>query len=233
MAESDPLGKSWKLWGGVLAFIAVLVVLGLIFVPRNTPAPEAAPTTASAPSIPVESSEQSTTPPKPLSGDCPALSTDTSFPNDPPATEWKRHPAGMLLPVSAEHGPAKQNGDFWRCFSHTPTGAVMAGIALTFDFSTGAIKDAAADSPARDKLFAEQQSASTSREFPAITAYRVMNSSDTRAAVEYLTKYGDKYAAMRTDLIWDQSKNDWRLDLSVTEPSWNLVNDPNSYTDFK
>ncbi|MGL3808121.1 hypothetical protein ACSYDW_18745 [Paeniglutamicibacter sp. R2-26] len=233
MAESDPLGRNWKLWGGILAFIAAVVVLGLIFVPRAAPVPEAAPPTTPAPTAPVESAQPTASPSRPRAGDCPALSTDTDFPNDAPATEWKRHPAGMLLPVSPEHGPAKQDGDFWRCFSHTPSGAVMAGITLMFDFSTGGVKDAAADSPARDDLFKEQQNATTNLEYPAITAYRVMNSSDAQASIEYLTKYGDQYAAMRTDLVWSPADNDWRLDLSVTEPDWNLVNDPSSYTDFK
>jgi len=41
----------------------------------------------------------------------------------------------MLLPVSAEHGPAKMDGDFWRCFSHTPSGAVFAGLTLLLDIS--------------------------------------------------------------------------------------------------
>src|SRR5699024_3597619 len=130
MAETDLLGRNWKLWGGILAFIVVIVIAGLIIFPRVNSEPETAPT-APAPSVPVETASPSSpsasaSASKPASGDCPALSTDTSFPNDAPATEWKRHPAGMLLPVSAEHGPAKMDGDFWRCFSHTPSGALYA-----------------------------------------------------------------------------------------------------------
>src|SRR5690606_14628241 len=121
----------------------------LIFFPRTPPQPEATPT-APVPSVPVETAPPSNSPSasasKPASGDCPALSTDTSFPNDAPATEWKRHPAGMLLPVSAEHGPAKMDGDFWRCFSHTPSGAIFAGLTLLLDISGAGVIDAAAKS---------------------------------------------------------------------------------------
>lgn len=235
MAETDPLGKNWKLWGGILAFIAAVVILGLIFFPRTPPQPETTPTEP-APSVPVETAPPSASPSasasKPASGDCPALSTDTSFPNDAPATEWKRHPAGMLLPVSAEHGPAKMDGEFWRCFSHTPTGAVLAGITLTIDFSVGGEIEAAADSARREESFKAQQAISEV-EFPAISAFRVMQSSNDSASVEYLAKHGEQYGAMRVDLVWSDKDHDWRLDISLADPTWKVVSDPSSYTDFK
>ncbi|MFF5794541.1 hypothetical protein ACFY5D_21065 [Paeniglutamicibacter sp. NPDC012692] len=233
MAESDPLGRNWKLWGGVLAFIAAVVVLGLIFVPRNVPAPEAAPATAPAASSPVESSQPTASPSQPLAGDCPALSTDTSFPNDAPATEWKRHPAGMLLPVSTEHGPAKQDGDFWRCFSHTPTGAVMAGIALSFDFSSGGSIDAAVDSPNRQNLFAEVSSIPASSDYPLVSGFRVMSSNKDSASIEYLAAEAGKHGAIRFSVLWDDKAGDWRLDLSAGMSEWKLVNDPSGFTDWK
>lgn len=236
MAETDPLGRNWKLWGGVLAFIAAVVIVGLIFFPRNTPQPEATPTDP-APSVPVDSASPSSSPSastsKPASGDCPALSTDNSFPNDAPATEWKRHPAGMLLPVNADHGPAKKDGDFWRCFSHTPSGAVMSGITLLFDFSSGGVLDAAADSPQRETLFEEWKNAETPAEFPLISGFRVMDSSDQTASIEYLAPVADQYAYTRVDVLWDEKANDWRLDLSNGEPAWDTTLDTSSYTDFK
>jgi hypothetical protein len=233
MAESDPLGSSWKLWGGILAFIAAVVVLGLIFVPRSIPAPEAAPTTAPAPSVPVESSQATASPSQPPSGDCPALSTDNSFPNDAPQTDWKRHPEGMLLPVSTEHGPAKQDGEFWRCFSQTPSGAVMAGITLMLDFSASGVKEAAADSPQRQPLLDEWQSASKPAEYPLISGFRVMNSTAKNASVEYVAPVDSQYAYTRIDVVWDESAHDWRLDLSGGEPAWDTTLDPSVYTDFK
>lgn len=236
MAETDPLGKNWKLWGGILAFIAAVVILGLIFFPRTPPQPEATPTTP-APSVPVETAPPSASPSasasKPASGDCPALSTDTSFPNDAPDTEWKRHPAGMLLPVSAEHGPAKMDGDFWRCFSHTPSGAVFAGLTLLLDISGAGIIDAAAESPQRDELFKQWMSLEQTSEYPVISGYRIMNSSDDAASVEYIGPAGNQYVSTRVDLLWDDKANDWRLDLSSGEPAWDVTTDPSSYTDLK
>lgn len=232
MAESDPLGKNWKLWGGILAFIAAVVVLGLIFVPRSSPAPEAAQTTAPAPSVPVESGQASPSPSQPLSGDCPALSTDTSFPNDAPATEWKRHPAGMLLPVSSGHGPAKRDGNFWRCFSHTPTGALYAGIALGFEFTAGGALEAAQDSPKRQEIFDRENSIEGSS-YPLIEGYRIMNSSDDSASIEYMATEAGQSGSLRIDLVWSEKDHDWRLDVSSGIADWKLVNDTSSFTDWK
>ncbi|MFK0085414.1 hypothetical protein [Glutamicibacter sp. NPDC090743] len=236
MAETDPLGKNWKLWGGVLAFIAAVVIVGLMFFPRTTPQPEANPTDP-APSVPVESASAPSSPSasasKPATGDCPALSTDNSFPNEAPASEWKRHPAGMLLPVNADHGPAKMDGDFWRCFSHTPTGAVLAGFTLVIDFSAGGEIDAAVESMNRQRLFEEQGSSTSNENFPPMLGFRVMNSSDDSAIVEYLSKTGEQYAAMSVNLAWSDKDHDWRLDLASSPPTWGEVSDPSSYTEFK
>ncbi|GAA1495383.1 hypothetical protein [Paeniglutamicibacter kerguelensis] len=230
--EQDPLGKSWKRWGGILALILAVVVLGIVLIPKptptleNTPMVQATDPAQAAPSTSAGSSAPST-------GDCPALSTDASFPNDPPATEWKRHPAGMLLPVSKEHGAAKQDGDFWRCFSHTPTGAVFAGATLSFEFSSAGVLEAAAESPQREAIFNAQKNASGSGEYPAITGYRVMNSSKEKASVEYLAPYGEQSFALRINVLWDKKSSDWRLDLSSGEPTTDVVTDTSAFTRWK
>lgn len=235
MAENDPLGRNWKLWGGILAFIVVIVIAGLVIFPRVNSESETAPT-APAPSVPVETaspSSPSASASTSASGDCPALSTDTSFPNDAPATEWKRHPVGMLLPVSAEHGPAKMDGEFWRCFSHTPSGAIFAGLTLLLDISGAGIIDAAAESPERDQLFEQWMALEQTSEYPVISGYRIMNSSDDAASVEYVGPAGSQYVSTRVDLLWDENANDWRLDLSSGEPAWDIATDPSAYTDLK
>lgn len=230
--ERDPLGRNWKLWGGILAFILAIVVLGIVLVPKPT-------TTAQGIPSPPATAPSHTTPPAspataaPSTGDCPALSTDTTFPHDSPATEWKRHPAGMLLPVSTAHGPAKQEGDFWRCFSHTPTGAVFAAITLLFDFSSAGVIDAAAASAQRDDFFAEWKESDPVNEYPLISAFRVANSSETKASIEYIAPLDTRYASIRIDVVWDAESSDWRLDLTNGEPDWSMVSDPTGYTNFK
>lgn len=235
MADSDPLGRSWKLWGGILAFIVVVVIAGLVFFPRNNPQPEATPPQPTA-SVPVQSPTPSTSPSasasKPDTGDCPALSTDNSFPNDAPDTEWKRHPAGMLLPVNADHGPAKMDGEFWRCFSHTPTGALYAGMSLGFGFTAGGALEAAQDSPNRQEIFDRENSIEGSN-YPLIEGYRIMNSSDEFASIEYLATEAGQSGSLRIDLVWSESDHDWRLDVSSGIADWKLVNDPSSFTDWK
>lgn len=233
MAESDPLGKNWKMWGGILAFIAVVVILGLIFVPKTTPNPEAAtPTLADtpSPSAPAQSPTASASAAKPSTGDCPALSTDNSFPNDAPKTEWKRHPAGMLLPVSSEHGPAKQDGDFWRCFSHTPTGALYAAITLSFDFTGSLVPEAATESAQRDSILSQLKPELAGGAYPVIQGFRVMASDDESASVEYLIPSGTDFASLRWDVVWSEADHDWRLDVSNGIPEASQVSDPSTFT---
>lgn len=233
MAENDPLGKNWKLWGGILAFIIALIIVGVIFLPRGTNEPQTAPTTP-APSVPVETASPSATPSasEPATGDCPAMSADNSFPNDAPETEWKRHPAGMLLPVSAEHGPAKQDGNFWRCFSHTPTGALYAGLTLGFEFTAGGALEAAQDSPKRQEIFDKENSIEGSN-FPLIEGYRIMRSDDNKASIEYLATEANQSGSLRIDIVWDKQENDWRLDVSSGIADWKLVNDTSAFTDWQ
>ncbi|GEM_PF-2487034 len=235
MAETDPLGKNWKLWGGILAFIVVVVIAGLVFFPRINSEPEAT-ATEPAPSVPVQTASPSSSPSasssasKPATGDCPALSTDNSFPNDAPATEWKRHPAGMLLPVNSDHGPAKMDGDFWRCFSHTPTGAVYAGITLSFDLTGSLVPDAAIESTQRDSIIAELKPELAGGSYPVVEAFRVMASDENSASVEYLIPSGTEYASLRWDVVWSEKDHDWRLDVSNGVPSASKVSDPSTFT---
>lgn len=237
--EHDPLGRSWKLWGGILAFIVVLVVLGFLFNPKPPPTtsppttlPGVSPT-ATATTGPSATNPATTTSPAPATGDCPALSTDAAFPGTSPATQWKRHPAGMLLPVSTEHGAAIIDGNFWRCFSHTPTGSVFAGPTLLLDFVAGGIIDAAVDSADRDSLFQDAKNGPPPNEYPLFTGFRVMNSSQEKASVEYLTSVGGQYASIRVDVRWVEQAADWRMDLTNGQPQWKALNDPSGYTGWK
>lgn len=232
MADADPLGKSWKLWGGILAFIIAVVVLGLIFIPPNTPKPEAAPATPPAPSVPVQTTQPTASPAQPTTGDCPPLSSDTSFPNDAPITEWKRHPAGMLLPVSSDHGPAKREGNFWRCFSHAPSGALYAGITLMLEFTAGGVLDAAQDSPKRQEIF-DRENGIEDLSFPQIEGYRIMNSNMDRASIEYMATEASQSGSLRIDVVWNDEEHDWRLDVSSGLAEWKLVNDTSTFTDWK
>lgn len=137
------------------------------------------------------------------------------------------HPAGTFLPVSKDYGPASRDGYFWRCFSRTTTGATFAGIGLLADFLSGEAIDSAVPSDKRDILFkplvGQKQAA------PRITGYKVINSSGKEATISYLYRDNDGVpAALKAVVVWDESAEDWRLDMERWKIQVGI--DPDSYT---
>lgn len=243
-AERDELGKSWKMWGGILGFIIVLVILSVFLLPKNNQPTDQAADNSAVPSptasavVPSSSDDEGTTVATPTasssnkSGDCPALSTDAKFPAKAPNTSWEVHPSGMYLPVSKDFGPAKRDGEFWRCFSQTPSGAVFAGINLLADLSMSYIKDAAVSSPERDALVksAKENPASGSLR---VTGYRVVESGAKAATVDYLSTSGDTEIYMRMALTWDEKAGDWRWNIAKQAPLWKAAENAESFTSWE
>jgi hypothetical protein len=64
-------------------------------------------------------------------GDCPDLPSGAEIPETAPAVDWEIYFSGAL-PVSEEHGPAVLEGDLARCYSHTPTGALLAAVQIEY-----------------------------------------------------------------------------------------------------
>lgn len=225
--EKDPLGSSWKIAGGALALIIVAVVAVLFFVPpsqgnKGETAPTTNPAAVGEPSRPSI-----------LAGGCPALSTDKSFPVNSPTTEWLRHPAGMILPTSKDFGPAVNSGNFWHCYSRTPSGALMAGLGLMFSFSSGGAKEAAAESNVRDAYFEEQSTATPPSVWATVEGYRILTATDSEAVIEYFATQGQIQGTIRVNLLWDEAANDWRLDLKTGKPLTTKALDPSVYTRWR
>jgi hypothetical protein len=61
---------------------------------------------------------------------CPALAVGDVIPSGPPpGIAWQRLGA-MPVPVWPTAGPARQTGAVWRCYAHSPAGAVMAAFGI-------------------------------------------------------------------------------------------------------
>ncbi|GAA2559264.1 hypothetical protein HD598_002745 [Neomicrococcus aestuarii] len=225
--EKDPLGSSWKLAGGVLALIVVAVVAVLFLTSPSQEKSDGASSLSPAPQA------GQTSPPDVLAGGCPSLSMDKAFPVKAPATKWLRHPGGMILPTSEEFGPAIHDGNFWHCYSQTPSGALMAGIGLAFSFSAGHVKESAADSPARESYFAEQANTTAPSEYATIEGYRIIMATDAAAVVEYYGTQRGIEGTIRVNLLWDTSVGDWRLDLEAGIPSTTKTLDPTVFTRWR
>lgn len=253
MADNEsPLGRKWKTWGGVLGGIIVVLIVGLILFPlfqgdgedkkdSTGTLPGASPSAqagkgddsedeaASSPDAddPSNSSEPNG------SGDCPSLSGENGLPVDAPKTEWVADKTGIYLPTSRDFGPAKTEGAFWRCYSHTTTGAVFAAPALMTAFENGGQEEAAEASSNRSQVFQEQQAAEMGNgDFPRISGYKVVSSSEKKATIEYLVISEDGPAAISISVIWSSQHGDWRLDVTQGAPDVKVGVEKDSYTSW-
>jgi len=229
--QASPLGRSWKLWGGILALIIVAIIVSF-FIPaeeENTAEPQGNQPTATtdepAQTQPeTESSEQ---------GQCPDLSSDTAMPSEAPETDWQRHPVGMIAPTSAEHGPAVQDDDFWSCYSQTPSGALLAGLVMLSNISAGHA-EAATESPTRD-AFVENNAVDGSQELPNVEDYRIIMANQDEAVIEYTIQSSQASAYIQVDLVWSEDEDDWRLNLdNGNEPiTGGEITDPSAYISWR
>lgn len=227
--QGSALGRSWKLWGGVLALIVVAIIVSF-FIPsgdENTAEPQ---DDQSPPSVAQPTPTQTGS-----SNDeqCPSLSTDTAMPTEAPDTEWQRHPVGMIAPTSEEHGPALQDGDFWGCYSRTPSGALFAGLGMLSNISAGHA-EAATDSP-NSEAFVENNAIDGSQELPNVEDYRIIMANEDEAVIEYTIQSSQASAYIQVDLVWSEDDEDWRLNLDGnSEPiTGGQITDPSAYVSWR
>ena len=236
---------TWSIVGTVVAaaFIAGVVIALWPRASAPTQSPEAsAPSFSASPSATAGATEVAPSASSAAAGTCPQLSTDTDFPVEPPATTWEAHPMGIYMPVSTDFGPAKRDGNFWQCYSHTPKGALYAGINLFTSFASLDDKaiDAALPSAEREKAWADQKriDADYKKEgrtfqLPSITSYRIIATARDTATIDYLAPVKEQHAYLRVLLQWDQKAGDWRLDVSQGVPTWAVATDPTAFTTWK
>lgn len=229
--QASPLGRNWKLWGGVLALIVVAIIISF-FIPSGDDDPAGSqnnqPPTASD-----DPAQEQPEPSATDEGQCPSLSTDTAMPTEAPETEWQRHPLGMIVPTSEEHGPAVHGDGFWGCYSQTPSGALFAGLGMLSNISAGH-EEAATDSPNRD-AFMESNAVDGSDELPNVEDYRIIMADKDEAVIEYTLRNSEAEAYIQVDLVWSEDEQDWRLNLEDNnEPvTGGAITDPSAYVSWR
>lgn len=229
--EASPLGRSWKIWGAVLALILVAAIIGF-FIPAgddNSAAPQQDQPLTNSETPQQEQPEDDTAD----NDQCPNLSNDTSMPTQAPETDWQRHPIGMVAPTSDDHGPAIQDGDFWGCYSQTPTGALLAGIGMLSNVSAG-LEEATTDSPNRDE-FMETHAVDGTQELPTVEDFRIIMANDDEAVIEYAVRNSEANVYIQVDLVWSDEHDDWRLNLdNSNEPvTGGEITDPSAYVSWR
>jgi hypothetical protein len=127
-ADGDDWGSSSVVVAGVL-LVTILLVAAWLLWPGGDPDGEA--TAATTPSTTTTESE-----PKAPGSDehdefgCPVdLPTAGRIPASPPQVAWAIY-RGVVVPSSEDHGPTVVEGGVARCYSHTPTGALIASVQI-------------------------------------------------------------------------------------------------------
>lgn len=230
--NSHPFGRTWKIAAGFVIVIVALALIGVLW-PSNDDhetTPEASNT---APSADPELNEPD--PSDGAEGACPELSTDTAMPTSAPDASWDRHPVGMIVPTSDDHGPAVQDDTFWGCYSQTPTGALFAGLGMLSNAYDGQ-KEALTDSPERDAFIeSESNTYDGSHALPTIEGFRVIMATEDEAVVEYLAADGGAEAYIRINLLWSDSADDWRINSEggQTPVEVGPINDRSAYIPWR
>lgn len=231
--NSHPFGRTWKIAAGFVIVIVALALIGVLWPSSEDdqePAPEASNT---APSSDPELNEPEATDVD--EGACPELSTDTAMPTSAPDASWDRHPVGMIVPTSDDHGPAVQDDTFWGCYSQTPTGALYAGLGMLSNAYDGQ-EEALTDSPERDAFIeSESNTYDGSHALPTIEGFRVIMATEDEAVVEYLAADGGAEAYIRINLLWSDSADDWRINSEggQTPVEVGPINDRSAYISWR
>lgn len=229
--NSNPFGRSWKIAAGFIVVILAIVLIGVLW-PSGKDEQQTAPQEHDpAPSVAPEATEP--TPASDSEGECPELSTDTAMPTSAPDASWDRHPVGMIVPTSDDHGPAVQDDDFWGCYSRTPTGALFAGLGMLSNASAGEA-EATTDSPGRD-AFIESNSYDGVGSLHTVEGYRVIMATEDEAVIEYRASQPEAEAYIRLNLVWSDDAQDWRINVETEPDALQVgpINDPSAYISWR
>ncbi len=135
----------------------------------------------------------------------------------PGATAATWTPVGAYsLPVSATDGPGVQTpAGPWSCFTHTPSGAVLAGITIGMRANGVAenwqdvVRAQTMPGPGQDALLARPL---PDAEVVTIRGFAIAGYSDQRATIRYYLHSPSADANCTTEVQW--SNDDWRLVLT-------------------
>jgi hypothetical protein len=169
---------------------------------------------------------------------CPALADGTPIPSGaPPGVAW-RHLGAMPVPVSPTAGPAHRTGAAWRCYAHSPTGAVLAAFGIPAALCGPHWRPATAlevlPGPGRRAFLAAgalQRFTPPAGTITRPVGFAVVSYRWAQATVETLVADGSEFAASFRTLAW--SHGDWRLVMlpdGTTGPGPQIITTASGFT---
>jgi hypothetical protein len=197
-------------------FLTVLAVVAAWLIwPRNEQRPSGVqtPEEPSGGAAPVETGANG----------CPAMPSGDEIPVAGPPVTWEVF-NGAVLPASQEHGPAGVDGAIARCYSRTPTGALIAAAQIGFrilvdpDGGVAIAREQTVAGEGQDALVAALRKRGRPTppqpgELCQIAGYRFVAFSPQEAVIALASDCGDKFQLTESRVQW--SDGDWRR---VLEP---------------
>lgn len=235
--DRQGLGVGW--YASAALVVAVIAALVWILLTRNNPdstatapittsstssstssMPSSTPSTVASASVP---STTGATPSEPVGWPdtgCNGTTGSTGSPLEPLVRQVKWEPfLSAAIPVSAELGPKVVKSPLRQCFQHSPAGAVMAAVNISYALFTpgGAryvIDKQVIAGPGRDELLAAAKSASAT---PApIVGYRLAGCGPAACNVQIAFFGQGMYGISLVPLVWHEG--DWYMDGSRKFP---------------
>lgn len=212
----EPFSPQFNVWWALSAALVALVLVGGIaiglFIGRDRNDDAQSEDVAPAQSA-------GTTAPSPGNGECAVAADDQNYPVEAPDTEWKLYANVASVPTSTKYGPLKTDGDFWRCYAHSPTGALFASFNLSQAFVTGKVYEAAVDTPAARDIFDENSAvAETEGASVEVAGFQIESYTESEATIVLLLNVNGQLGSSPMSLIWDSAADDWRWDVENTPP---------------
>lgn len=139
----------------------------------------------------------------------------------PSPMHWEPY-HGFPVPVSQVHGPSQINGAMASGYSHTPAGALIAYVQITYRAALAPgdswrpVVDQQIIGPASDKVMRKMSQLDRTRPIPrlqAVAGFRFRSYTDQVAVIEIATGDWGSYTIGTTVLHW--KNGDWRIYLAA------------------
>jgi hypothetical protein len=113
-----------------VAAAVFLTVLAVVAAWLIWPTNDEGPAPSSGVEVP-EGASEGAAPVEAGANGCPAMPSGDEIPDTGPPVTWEVF-NGAVVPVSQEHGPRVVDGAIARCYSRTPTGALIAAVQIDY-----------------------------------------------------------------------------------------------------
>ena len=208
--ESVSVRPWWSKKSSVALLVVAILAMVISFVVLQGLGPEDAPDGAASPAPTADITQASTR-------TCPYLpDEDQSVPASGPEADWAMYRKVAVPFAPTTFGPADRTDGIARCFSHNPSGALIAAthmLSVAWQDGTAAmVGNYAKKSPEKSSVLEVLRNKVTSppAAVPPIKGYRITMDHQDRAQIQLVVSAED--SLIRGLVILEWTGNDWAID---------------------